>query len=59
MSGGRPAKLEYASLSFDVEQDHVDRPLYFFFRTLNFTEDGQSQTEGCISLYMEAEFTPG
>jgi hypothetical protein len=58
LSSGTPAKLEYTSLSFQVHEEHLDKSLYIFFRALNFTDDGTSHkaAEGCLSLYMEAEF---
>jgi len=33
--------------------------LYIFFRALNFTDDGSGHeaNEGCLSLYMEIEFS--
>jgi hypothetical protein len=36
----------------------LHRPLYVFFRALNFTDDGASQkaSEGCLALFIEAEF---
>lgn len=58
LAGGIPAKLEYAAASFEVKQDHVGKPLYIFFRALNFSEEGQEHksTEGCLTLFIEAEF---
>lgn len=58
LSSGTPAKLEYAALSFKVLEEHLDKPLYIFFRALNFTDDGtgHAAAEGCLTLYMEAEF---
>lgn len=58
LSSGTPAKLEYASLSFLVKEEHLEKPLYIFFRALNFTDDGTGHkaNEGCLTLYMEAEF---
>jgi hypothetical protein len=56
---GQAAKLEYAALTFEATQDHLSRPLYIFFRALNFTDDegaGHKAAEGCLSLYIEAEF---
>jgi hypothetical protein len=57
---GIEAKLEYAALSFEVTKDHLADPLYIFFRALNFTDDGAGHkaAEGCLALYMEAEFRP-
>lgn len=58
LSSGTPAKLEYSSLSFTVHEEHVDKPLYVFFRALNFTDDGtgHAAAEGCLTLFMEVEF---
>jgi len=60
LPGGRPAKLEYAALSLEVTKEHLSNPLYIFFRALNFTDDGQGHkaAEGCLAIYMEAEFRP-
>lgn len=57
---GIEVKLEYAALSFEVTKDHLADPLYIFFRALNFTDDGAGHkaAEGCLALYMEAEFRP-
>ena len=54
LSSGTPAKLEYASLSFLVKEEHLEKPLYIFFRALNFTDDGTGHkaNEGCLTLYM-------
>ena len=59
LPNSRTAKLEYASLSFEVTQEHVSRPLYVFFRALNFTDDdgeGHAAMDGCLALYLEVEF---
>ena len=60
LPGGMPAKLEYASLSFEVTKEHLSNPLFVFFRALNFTEgdNGHKATEGCLAIYIEAEFRP-
>lgn len=60
LPGGSEAKLEYAALSFEVTKEHLSDPLYVFFRALNFTDagDGHKAAEGCLALYMEAEFRP-
>lgn len=55
-------KLEYSSLSFEITEDLESKPLYIFFRALNFTDNGAGTVkEGCLSLYLEAEFrkSPG
>ena len=59
-AGGRHAKLEYAAMSFEVTSEHLSTPLYVFFRALNFTDDGKAHkaSEGCLALYVEAEFRP-
>lgn len=44
LPSGTGAKLEYAALSFDVADDHIDKPLYVFFRALNFTVEGNGIT---------------
>jgi hypothetical protein len=61
LPGGSAAKLEYAALSFEVEAEQAQKPLYVFFRALNFTEGGGTQSgssgrEGCLALYLEVEF---
>lgn len=58
LPSGSEAKLERAALSFEVRQEHLGRPLYVFFRALNFTDEGtnQGEREGCLALYLEAEF---
>lgn len=59
LPGGRTAKLEYAALTFEATQDHLSRPLYVFFRALNFTDDdgeGHKAADGCLALFLEAEF---
>jgi hypothetical protein len=58
LPSGSSAKLEYAAVSFEVEQQHVEKPLYVFFRALNFTDDGAGRQgrEGCLALYLEVEF---
>lgn len=58
LPGGQPAKLEHAALSFQVDEEHVNRPLYVFFRALNFTDDGDGRTagEGCLTVFLEAEY---
>jgi len=54
---GNRLKMEYAALSFEVKEEHLWRPLYVFFRALNFTEDFDAGgTEGCLALYLEIEF---
>jgi hypothetical protein len=54
---GNRLKMEYASLSFEVKEEHLYKPLYVFFRALNFTEDLDGpKTEGCLALYLEVEF---
>jgi hypothetical protein len=54
---GNRMKMEYASLSFEVKEEHLWKPLYIFFRALNFTEDlNGDNTEGCLALYLEIEF---
>jgi len=60
LPGGKQAKLEYAALSFEVKKEHLSNPLYVFFRALNFTDDGEAHkaAEGCLAIYMEAEFRP-
>jgi len=60
LSGGRPAKLEYTSLAFEVGHEHLDGPLYVFFRALNYTDNDEAHraTEGCLALFIEAEFNP-
>lgn len=58
LSSGTPAKLEHTSLSFEVEDEHVKKPLYIFFRALNFSDDGTGHraAEGCMTLFLEAEY---
>lgn len=37
----------------------MGKPLYIFFRALNFTDDddrSHKSSEGCLALYLEAEF---
>jgi len=62
LSGGRPAKLEYAAVTFEVTKDLVEKghPVYVFFRALNFSDDGTGHkaAEGCLTLFIEAEFRP-
>ena len=54
---GNRLKMEYAALSFEVKEEHLWKPLYIFFRALNFTEDFDGDhTEGCLALYLEIEF---
>lgn len=58
LPSGSQVKLEYATLSFEVSNEHLHKPLYVFFRALNFTDDGSGHhgREGCLALYLEAEF---
>ena len=58
LPSGSSAKLEYAALTFELEEEHVQKPLYVFFRALNFTDDGSGHQgrEGCLALYLEVEF---
>lgn len=58
LASGTPAKLEHASLTFEITDEHLEKPHYIFFRALNFTDDGTSHkaSEGCLTLYLEAEF---
>jgi len=58
LGSGTPAKLEQASLYFEVEEEHLKKPLYIFFRALNFTDDGTGHraNEGCLTLFLEAEY---
>jgi len=58
LSGDRHIKLEYAQVHFEVGTQHLNRPLYVFFRALNFTDDGAGHraSEGCLALFIEAEF---
>lgn len=59
LPGGRKAKLEYAALTFEAKSEHLSKPLYIFFRALNFTDDdgaGHEAADGCLALYLEAEF---
>jgi hypothetical protein len=58
LGSGTPAKLEHASLSFEVEEEHLKKPLYIFFRALNFSDDGSGHraSEGCLTLFLEAEY---
>ena len=59
LPGGRTAKLEYAAVTFEATEDHLSRPLYVFFRALNFTDDdgeGHKAADGCLALFLEAEF---
>jgi len=39
LSGQRAIKLEYAEISFEVTEERKEKPLYIFFRALNFTDD--------------------
>jgi len=39
LPGHRAIKLEYAEISFEVTEDQVGKPLFVFFRALNFTDD--------------------
>lgn len=58
LPSGTPVKLEHAYLNFIVEEDHLYTPLYIFFRTLNFTYEGESNSkgEGCQTVFIESEF---
>jgi hypothetical protein len=58
LASGTPAKLEHASLTFEVTDEHLQKPLYIFFRALNFSDDGTAHraNEGCLTLFLEAEF---
>ena len=58
LGSGTPAKLEHASLSFEVEEEHLKKSLYIFFRALNFSDDGSGHRagEGCLTLFLEAEY---
>lgn len=58
LASGTPAKLEHASLSFEVAEEHLHKPLYIFFRALNFSDDGSGHRarEGCLTLFLEAEY---
>ena len=58
LSGERHIKQEYAQVHFQVESQMLHKPLYVFFRALNFTDDGAGHkaSEGCLALYIEAEF---
>jgi len=58
LSSGTPVKLEHASLSLEVLEEHLSKSLYIFFRALNFTDDGSGHKagEGCLTLYLEAEY---
>jgi hypothetical protein len=59
LPNGRTGKLEYASLTFETREEHLSRPLYIFFRALNFTDDdgeGHKAMDGCLALFLEAEF---
>jgi len=42
-----------------VNKEHLEKPLYIFFRALNFTDEdgaGHKDREGCLALYIELEF---
>lgn len=39
LPGARAIKLEYAEVSFEVTEERIGKPLYVFFRALNFTDD--------------------
>jgi hypothetical protein len=59
LSRDTPVKLEYAEVSLEITEEKLNKPLYVFFRALNFTDDedrGHKQSEGCLALYLEAEF---
>lgn len=56
LSNNLPVKLEYASLTYQVEERDVGKSFYVFFRALNFTEE--QGNEGCSTLFIEAEFAP-
>lgn len=60
LASGKALKLEHAALSYQVQRDQVEEPLYIFFRAVNFTdaETGapSSDSKGCLSLFMEIEF---
>lgn len=58
LASGTPVKLEYASLAFHIQEHHLNKNMYIFFRALNFTDDGTGHkaNEGCLTLYLEAEF---
>jgi len=43
LSGGRPAKLEYAHLTLDIDHGYAERPLFVFFRALNFSDESHQQ----------------
>lgn len=46
LPSGTPVKLEHAYLNFLVTEDKLYTPLYVFFRTLNFTGEGESNSKG-------------
>lgn len=58
LPAGTETKLEYAAVTFEVSQEHLQQPLYVFFRALNFTDDvsGPAGREGCLAMYLEVEF---
>ena len=56
---GTKVKLENAALSLTIESQYIGKPLYVFFRALNFTDtEGESHRDkaGCLTLYIESEF---
>lgn len=57
-SSDSPIKLEHAFLNFEINQEMINKPLYVFFRALNFSSEEKtiSKEEGCLSLFIEAEF---
>ena len=52
-------KLEQASVSYEITQQHIDEPMYIFVRALNFTDEdgsGHRSSDGCLALYFEIEY---
>jgi hypothetical protein len=51
LPSGTEAKLEYAAISFEVRPERAHKPLYVFFRALNFTDDNLKVENVVISLH--------
>jgi hypothetical protein len=59
LPSGKSLKLEQATVSYEVTQQHIDQPLYIFVRALNFTDEdgsGHKSSDGCLALYFEIEY---
>lgn len=52
--GGVSGKLEYASLTYNIPYDSVNKPFILMFRALNFTNVNEGAA--CEAVYIELEY---